>query len=260
MNNKVRWAFVGDKGVVTTGNQQFLDEPGTEELKTTGGLPPTFITPALLGMNEGADSQIVVVPKIFPLDLGETIPFGHSLENPLPVCDSYPEGFALWFSTLHWAFTKNSKKPITGTDGVIFNNTNQEPTLNDGDSPGEKVLKQAKQADRQSYQLMIVPILSTSKTYKSSFASTEISASTKFNDYNYANPTANPQVQQTAQLGINANMIITIGTTIATSVVQVMVNNNKKKTSVTTQQTIYTVQHPKNALYMHCTCTVQAVN
>ena len=25
-----------------------------------------------------------------------------------------------------------------------------------------------------------------------------------------------------------------------------------------TQQTIYTVQHPKNALYMHCTSTVQA--
>ena len=101
MNNKVRWAFVGDKGVVTTGNQQFLDEPGTEELKTTGGLPPTFITPALLGMNEGADSQIVVVPKIFPLDLGETIPFGHSLENLLPICNLYPEGFTAWFATLH---------------------------------------------------------------------------------------------------------------------------------------------------------------
>ena len=75
-------------------------------------------------MNEGAGSQIIIVPKIFPLNLGETIPFRHSFKNPLPVRDLYSEGFAVWFATLHWAFTKNSKKPIIGKDGGIFNNTN----------------------------------------------------------------------------------------------------------------------------------------
>ena len=44
-----------------------------------------------------------------------------------------------------------------------------------------------------------------------------------------------------------------------------MIGNQKKKHVMScfgmdTLQTIYTVQHPKNALYMHCTCTVQAVN
>ena len=92
---------IGDKGVTTAGNQQFLDEPGTEELKAVGGPPPTFITPPLLGMNEEVDSQIVVIPKIFPLELGETIPFGYSLENPLTICDLYPEGFTAWFATLN---------------------------------------------------------------------------------------------------------------------------------------------------------------
>ena len=31
---------IGDKGVATAGNQQFLDEPGTEELTAVGGLSP----------------------------------------------------------------------------------------------------------------------------------------------------------------------------------------------------------------------------
>ena len=68
---------IGDKVVAIAGNQRFLDEPGTEELKAVGGPPLTFITPFLLGMDEGADSQVVVAPKIFPFELGETIPVGH---------------------------------------------------------------------------------------------------------------------------------------------------------------------------------------
>ena len=47
---------IGDMDVATTGNQQFLDEPGTKELKAVSGPPVSFMTPALLGMNEGADS------------------------------------------------------------------------------------------------------------------------------------------------------------------------------------------------------------
>ena len=40
-------------------------------------------------------------------------------------------------------------------------------------------------------------------------------------------------MQQTTQLGIDANMISTIGTTITTSVTQVVANNSKKKTFMT---------------------------
>ena len=173
---------IGDKGVTTTGNQRFLDDPGTKDLKAVGGPPSPFITPLLLGMSEGADSQIVVVLKMFPFKLGETIPSGHSLNNPLPEVGHYPDGFVAWFAALRWASTKNNKKPITGTDGGIFNNTNWEPTLGDEDSAGEKVLRQVQQPDRQSKQLLIVPILSTSTAYKSSLVSTKISASTKFDN------------------------------------------------------------------------------
>ena len=75
-------------------------------------------------MNDGADSQIVIVPKMFPFELGENIPSGHNLKDSLPEVSPYPEGFAAWHAAVYWAFTKNNKKPITGTDGGIFNNTN----------------------------------------------------------------------------------------------------------------------------------------
>ena len=67
---------IGDKEVATKGNQQFLDEPGTEELKAAGDLPVLYITPTLLSMvnksmvNNRADSQIVALPKNFPFKLG----------------------------------------------------------------------------------------------------------------------------------------------------------------------------------------------
>ena len=167
---------------------------------------------------------------MFPFKLGETIPTGHNLKDPLPEVSSYLDGFAAWFAAVCWAFTKNNKKPITGTDGRIFDNTNWEPTFDDEDSAGEKVLRQVQRLDRQSYQFLIVTILSTSTAYKSSLVSTEISTSTKFNNYNFENPTTDPQVQQATQSDINANMISTIGTTIAASVAQVMTDNKKKKT------------------------------
>ena len=62
---------------------------------------------------EGADSQVVVAPKIFPFELGETIPVGHRLNDPLPVDGHYPEGFEAWFAVVEWAYAKNNKKPIT---------------------------------------------------------------------------------------------------------------------------------------------------
>ena len=115
---------IGDKADATQGNQQFLTEPGTDELKAVGSTD-TYVSPALLGMaNDRADPQIVIVPKSFPLKLGESIPFGHSLKDPLPECTSYSTGFVAWFNTFHWAYIKNNKKPITGRDGGIFNNTN----------------------------------------------------------------------------------------------------------------------------------------
>ena len=115
---------IGDKGVATAGNQRFLDEPGSEELTAVGDPPHAFITPPHLGMNDGADSQIIIVPKMFPFELGENIPSGHNLKNLLPEVSTYPEGFEAWFAAVWWAFAKNNKKPITGTDGGIFNNSN----------------------------------------------------------------------------------------------------------------------------------------
>ena len=137
-----------------------------------------------------------------------------------------------WFEALHWAFIKNSKKPITGKDGGIFNNTNWVPTVAEGNLPGEMVLNHAKGADQEAYILEVVPILSTSKP-QLSFASTEISASSKLDNYNFANPSTDPQVQQ----GLNANIITNIGTVIATSLAIAMTNSNKKKTFVSKKAT-----------------------
>ena len=117
-------------------------------------------------MNDGADSQIIIVPKMFPFELGENIPSGHNLKDPLPKVSPYPEGFEAWFAGVWWAFAKNNKKPITGTDGGIFNNSNWQPTLDNEDSAGEKVLRQVQRPDRQSYKPIIIPILSTSVAYQ----------------------------------------------------------------------------------------------
>ena len=79
---------IGNKEVATKGNQRFLNDPGTKELKAVGGPPVSYITPALLGMtNKEADSQIVIVPNIFPFELRENILFRQSLKDPLPKCN-----------------------------------------------------------------------------------------------------------------------------------------------------------------------------
>ena len=66
------------------------------------------------------------------------------------LCPNVPctQPFVAWFDALYWAFIKNNKKPITGKDGGIFNNTNWDQALVNGTSPSEKVLNQAKGADR----------------------------------------------------------------------------------------------------------------
>jgi len=226
---------IGDKADTTQGNQQFLVEPGTEELKAIGSTD-TYVSPALLGMaNDEADPQIAIVSKISPLQLGESIPFGHSLKDPLPECTLYPTGFVAWFNMSHWAYTMNNKKPITSQDGGIFNNTNWERTLSETLSHGETVLSHAKGFDQESYILEVLPNLPTSQPYKSSFVSSEMSTAQKLDKYNYNNPPTAPQGQQgqPGQQGINATTFTSIGTAIATSVATAMTESNKKKTFVT---------------------------
>ena len=156
-----------------------------------------YVTPTLIGMaNDRADPQIAILCKILPIMIGETVPFGHSLNDPLPECTLYSIGFVAWFKSLHWAFIKNNKKSITNKDGDIFNAFNRLPTLTDDSSPGETVLNHAKGADLEVYFLEVTPILSTSKPYKLSVASTEISASSKLDNYNFADPSTDPKVQQ----------------------------------------------------------------
>ena len=129
--------------------------------------------------NNGADPQITILPKKFSLKIGETVPFGHNLKNPLPECISYPTGFVAWFKSLHWAFIKNNKTFITNKDGDIFIVSNWLPTLNNRSLSGKTVLNQAKVANFEAYFLKVTPILSTSKPYKYLLASTGISASSK---------------------------------------------------------------------------------
>ena len=64
----------------------------------------------------------------------------------------------------------------------------------------------------------------------------EFSVSFKMDDYNFANPSTNPQVQQVQQ-GLDTNMITNIGTVITTSVATAMTNTNKKKTFVSEKVT-----------------------
>ena len=90
---------IGDKEDATQGNQRIIEEPSTEDLLAIGSTT-AYVSPTLLGMaNEGADPQIIVTPKIFPLELGESIPLGHNLKGPLPECTLYPTGFEAWAKT-----------------------------------------------------------------------------------------------------------------------------------------------------------------
>ena len=102
--------------------------------------------------------------------------------------------------------------------------------------PGETVLNHAKGADLEAYCLEVAPILSTSKPYKLSFASTKISVSSKLDDYNFANPSTDPQVQQVQQ-GLNATTITNLGTVIATSVATAMTKTTVKKTFLSKKAT-----------------------
>ena len=113
--------YISDKEDDTQGSLWFLDDPGTEELKAAS-TSSVYITPTLLGMiNDGADPQFTILPKILPLKIGEKVPFGHNLKDSLPKCTSYPTSFVAWFKYLHWAFIKNNKQSITNKDGDIFN-------------------------------------------------------------------------------------------------------------------------------------------
>ena len=133
--------------------------------------------------NNGVDLQISILPKVFPLEIGETVPFGHHLKVLLPECTTYLNGFMGWFKALHWAFIKNSKKPTTGKDDDIFSNTNWVPTIAEGNSPGKTILNNANGANHEAYSLDVTPIISTSEQYKNTLlASTEISAASKLDN------------------------------------------------------------------------------
>ena len=225
---------IGDKEDATQGNQRIIEEPSTEDLLAIGSTT-AYVSPTLLGMaNEGADPQIIVAPKIFPLELGESIPLGHNLKDPLPECTSYPPGFVAWAKTYQWAYTKNNKKPITGRDGGIFNNSNWERTLTETLSPGGTVISHVKGADKESYILIVQPILQTSQAYKSSFTSSEMSVVQKMDEWNFQNPPTVPQGHpsqpgQQGQQGLDATAITSIGTAIATSMATAMTKSSEKK-------------------------------
>ena len=136
-------------------NLWFLREAGIEELLSADD-SSVYVTQAQLGMtNNGADLQISVLPKIFPLKIGEAAPLGHHLKDPLPKYTIYPSGFVGWFKALHWAFIKNNKKPITAKDGDILNTTNWMPTLVKRNLAGKIILNHAKGANLEAFSLII---------------------------------------------------------------------------------------------------------
>ena len=115
---------IGNKDVATTGNQQFLDDPGNQRIEGCWWSFISIYYTTSTGNEQGSGLTGRRCSKDVPFELGENIPSGHSLKDPLPNVSLYPDGFAAWFAALCWAFTKNNKKPITGIDGGIFNNTN----------------------------------------------------------------------------------------------------------------------------------------
>ena len=82
----------------------------------------------------------------------------------------------------------------------------------------------------------------------------------KFDEYNYQNPTTDPQAQQTNNAGIDANMISTIGTTIAASVAQVLTDDKKKDTFATKRSfTMNKLMGSYSVSYTHLTLPTTAI-
>ena len=76
---------ISDKADATKGNLRYLDDPGIEDLKAATG--SMFVTPALIGMaNEGADPHLIILPKLFPFEIGESALIGHHIKDALPKC------------------------------------------------------------------------------------------------------------------------------------------------------------------------------
>ena len=233
------WISIANKESATQGNQQIIEDPSIEDFKAVG-TGDNFVSPALLGMAEdGMDPNLVLVPKMFPIELGEKVPFDHNIKDPLPECNSYPTGFKEWVQAFQWAFSKNNKQPVTGATGGNFNLSNWERSLGETLSPGERVLSQAYGIDRESYILEILPLLPSNQLYKQTYVSVEMSSIQKMDEWNYQNPPPAhdaPQGQPAPQ-GIDINTMTNMGTVIATSVAKAMNDSKLKKTSISEKAT-----------------------
>ena len=90
-----------DKEDTTKGDLRFLNNPGTEDLLAVNE-NEKYIMTALTGMtDEGSDPQLTILPKLFPLEIGESVPIRHHLKDLLPKCTTYPTGFEGWVKSLH---------------------------------------------------------------------------------------------------------------------------------------------------------------
>ena len=156
---------------------------------------------------DSKDPQLAIIPKVFPIEVGETAPIGHSLYNPLPADGNSPNDFKPWFDWYQWAMTKNNGKPVTRLgDRTIFHPSKYTSTLTNENLPGESILQYTSPTiDPDLIIFIAILVLAGHPLYKSTYATTETTAITKLDNFLFTSPNL-PQESTIPQLGANGLM------------------------------------------------------